>query len=127
MGFSIGRFHRLTERLRRRFLPGFTFRLPRFTWAPLRMQPSCLQPNPWDSHDTAEYSMKTTKHVWIERFAIGAVVIALPLEVMAHVPAGDALESCQSLPYVGSPMALPSASMFPMSMRMNGGMQHHLI
>jgi protein CpxP len=57
--------------------------------------------------------MKTTQYLWIKRLATVAAVIAVPLAVMAHGPAGDTLENCPPMRHADGPMALPPPGMFP--------------
>ena len=70
--------------------------------------------NGWTAKQGEAVTMKTTKQLWMNRLAIGATVVALPLAVMAHGPVwSEAPEACApAAPLQGGPMMLPPG-MFP--------------
>jgi Spy/CpxP family protein refolding chaperone len=98
--------------MRATFLPDFTASLTAF-YRGAADNASSRRPAIQEGPRRKEPQMKTTQHLWMKRLATVAAVIALPLAVMAHGPAGDALESCPPMPHPGGPMALPPPGMFP--------------
>ena len=75
--------------------------------------PSSRGPAIVEGPQLKEQYMNTNRYQWMKLLAMGAAVIALPIAVMAHGPAGAAPEGCAPMPHLGGPMTLPPPGMFP--------------
>ncbi len=75
--------------------------------------PSSCRPAIMEGPRHKEQHMHANQSLWIKRLATGAAMIALPLTVMAHGPAGDAAENCAPMPQTGGPTALQPYPIFP--------------